>query len=148
MEQAPRSCKRRTRRSRRARLPHCSFCAFASVHARSAGATRGDPPVCLMSKMKTKHPPLTVRFAGPDSAIGANVRLLDGAGKLLGTRTIAGGDGRMLQGSPEARFTAPNGKYRVEVRYSSGAVRAKTVDLADKPAWETIDEKTPVAAGK
>lgn len=112
------------------------------------GANRGDPPVCLMSKVKTQHAPLTVRFGGPDSAIGAIVRLLHGDGKLVGTHTIAGGDGRTLQGVPEARFAAPPGKYRVEVRYSSGATRAKALELAAKPTWETIDEKTPVAAGK
>jgi hypothetical protein len=109
------------------------------------GAKREDVPVALLSKMKTRFAPVTVRFAGPESAVGATVRLLDGAGKLVGTTAIAGGDGRTLQAAPEARFAAPPGKYRVEIRYTSGKLRAKAIELADKPLWETVDEKTPVA---
>jgi hypothetical protein len=111
------------------------------------GANR-EPSVILVSKVKGKHAPLTVRFAGPESPIGATVRLLSADGKLAGTHSIAGGDGRTMQAAPEARFVAPPGKYKVEVRYSSGKVRGKMVDLAEKPLWETIDEKTPVAAAK
>jgi hypothetical protein len=107
-----------------------------------------DPCVALMSQIKGKHAPLTVRFAGPDSAIGAVVRVTDGAGKLLGTRFIAGGDGRNMQATPEARFALAPGKYRVAVRYSSGAMRVKEVEVADKPLWVSIDAKTPVAAAK
>lgn len=111
------------------------------------GAGR-EPSVALMSKVKVKYPSLTVRFAGPEAPIGATVRLLDAAGKALGTQVIAGGDGRTLQAAPESRFAAAPGKYRVEVRYSSGKVRVKPVEIADKPLWETVDEKTPVAAAK
>jgi hypothetical protein len=105
-----------------------------------------DPCVALLSQVKGKHAPLTVRFGGPDSSIGAAVKVTDAAGKLLGTRYIAGGDGRNMQATPEARFALPSGKYRVAVRYSSGATRTKDVDVADKPLWVTIDEKTPLAA--
>jgi hypothetical protein len=106
-----------------------------------------DPCVVLLSKIKGKLPALTVRFSGPDSAVGAVVRVLDGAGKVRGSRHISGGDGRNLQGTPEARFALPAGKYRVETRYSSGRVRACEVEIGNRPLWLTIDDKTaPVAA--
>jgi hypothetical protein len=106
-----------------------------------------EPCVALLSKVQGKRTPVTVRLGGPDSAIGAVVRVKDGNGQLLGTRHLAGGDGRNLQTALEARFALAPGKYRVEVRYSSGTVRARTVEVADKPLWETIDDKTPQAGG-
>lgn len=104
-----------------------------------------NPCVALFSKIKGKPTPLTVRFAGPDSALGAVVGVTDDKGRRLGTRFIAGGDGRNMQSTPEARFALAPGKYRIDVRYSSGQVRAKTVEIAGKPVWETIDQKTPAA---
>jgi hypothetical protein len=99
----------------------------------------GDEPcVVLMSKLKGKHTPLTVRFGGPRSAIGARVEVTDGAGKLLGTRHISGGDGRDLQAAPEARFGLPAGKYRLRVRYSSGEAVTRDVTVGDRPVWETV----------
>jgi hypothetical protein len=103
----------------------------------------GDPCVALLSKLKGKLAPLTVRFGGPDCPIGASVRVSDGTGKSLGTRWIAGGDGRAMQATAEARFALAPGTYRVEARYSSGKLRLKDVTITDKPLWETIDEKLP-----
>lgn len=102
-----------------------------------------DPPVALMSQIKGKYPALTIRPGGPDSAIGAVVRVADAAGKTLASHTISGGDGQAMQTAPEARFALPPGKYRVEVRYSGGLVRAKDVEVGAKPVWEVIDDKTP-----
>ncbi|HYT88050.1 MAG TPA: VCBS repeat-containing protein, partial [Gemmataceae bacterium] len=95
-----------------------------------------EPCVVLMSKLKGKYTPLTLTFGGPRSAIGARVEVLDG-GKLLGTRHVSGGDGRNLQAIPEARFALPAGKYRVQVRYSSGDTVAREVTVADRPLWES-----------
>ncbi|MBI1915954.1 MAG: VCBS repeat-containing protein, partial [Planctomycetes bacterium] len=103
----------------------------------------GDPCVALLSKLKGKLAPLTVRFSGPDCPIGASVRITDATGKSLGTRWIAGGDGRAMQAEAEARFALAPGKYRVEVRYSSRKVRVKDVAIADKPVRETVDDNTP-----
>ncbi len=97
-----------------------------------------QPCVILMSKVKGRYAPVTVRFAGPRSAIGARVEVADGAGKLLGTRHIAGGDGRNLQAAPEARFALPAGKYVARVRYSSGEVVTREIRVADRPVWETF----------
>jgi hypothetical protein len=94
--------------------------------------------VLLFSKVKSKFAPLTVRFEGPDSAIDAVVSVTDGSGKRFATRHLYGGDGRNIQTTPEARFALAPGKYRVEVKYSSGQTRSKDVTLADKPVWESI----------
>jgi hypothetical protein len=102
-----------------------------------------DPCTVLFSKIKPKWAPLTVRFAGPDSPIGATVKVLDASGKLCGTRYIAGGDGRNMQATPEARFVLAPGKYRVVTRYSSGKMCTSEVQLADKPKWIKMDDKTP-----
>lgn len=97
-----------------------------------------DPCVALFSKVKGKLTPLTLTFAGPDSAIGAVVQVRDADGKLLGTRHIGGGDGRNIQATPEARFALAPGKYKATVRYSSGASKEKEVVVADKPLWEAV----------
>jgi hypothetical protein len=97
-----------------------------------------QPCVVLMSKLRGTHTSVTIRFGGPHSAIGARVEMADGAGKLLGTRHIAGGDGRNMQASPEARFALPAGKYQVRVRYSSGETVAREVNVSDRPVWETV----------
>jgi hypothetical protein len=102
------------------------------------------PPVVLVSRMKQQHAAVTVRFgAAPESPVGATVRALDSAGKVLATATISGGDGQSGQSAPEARFALPPGKYRLEARYSNGTVRVRDVELSDKPLWETFDAKTP-----
>jgi hypothetical protein len=103
-----------------------------------------DPCIALMSKVAGKFAPLTVRFGGPDSATGALVRVSDMSGKIQASQQISGGDGRTMQAAQDARFALPPGKYRVEVRYTSGATRIKEVDVADKPIWEVIDDKTPI----
>jgi hypothetical protein len=100
-----------------------------------------DPTVVLTGRLKGKFAPLTVRFAGPDCAVGAAVRLTDAAGRLMGTARISGGDGRAMQSAAEARFAVPPGSYKIEVRYSSGKVAAKDVTVADKPAWEAVGGK-------
>jgi hypothetical protein len=51
---------------------------------------------------------------------------------------LSGGDGRNLQATPEARFALPPGKYKAEVRLSSGKTKAKELMVADKPLWEAF----------
>ncbi len=97
-----------------------------------------DPCIVLTSKLKGKHTPVTVRFGGERSATGVRVEVADGAGKLLGTRHIAGGDGRNLQAAQEARFALPAGKYRLRVYYSSGDTVDREITVADRPIWETL----------
>lgn len=101
-----------------------------------------DPCAVLFGKLKGKKTPLTVRCAGPDSAIDALVKVVDGNGKLIAQQFLGGGDGRNLQIATQARFALTPGKYRVEVRYSSGAVRSREVEIGATPVWETVDEKS------
>lgn len=97
-----------------------------------------DPCVALLSKMKSKLTPLTLTFGGPDSGVGGTVQVLDAEGKLLGSQHIAGGDGRNLQASPEARFALAPGKYQLAIRYSSGAKKDKEIVVGDKAMWEQV----------
>jgi hypothetical protein len=99
------------------------------------------PCTLLFSKIKGKQTPLTVRFNGPETPLGATVKVLDGSGKLCGTRQVSGGDGKNMQAPTEARFALAPGKYKVEVRYTSGKTRTREVTVADKPQWEKIGEK-------
>jgi hypothetical protein len=86
-----------------------------------------------------KKTPLTIQVAGRNGLVGSRVRLFDQDGKLLGMHDVSGSDGRGGQQGPFARFAAPAGKYRVEVRSSSGAIRAKEVTLGTAPSQATID---------
>ena len=86
-----------------------------------------------------KKTPLTIQIADRNGIVGSRVRLFDQDGKLLGLREVSGGDGRGGQQGPFAHFAAPAGKYRVEVRSTSGVIRAKEVTLGTAPARTTID---------
>lgn len=97
-----------------------------------------DPCVLLFSKIKSQRTPVTLRFDGKASAIGAVVKVTDASGKLQGTRTISGGDGRNMQATPEARFALAPGKYQAEVRYSSGNTKVTEITVAEKALWESV----------
>ncbi|MCI0680740.1 MAG: VCBS repeat-containing protein [Gemmataceae bacterium] len=104
----------------------------------------GQDAVVLLGSntLAGKHIPLTMRVAGKDGVTGSRVRVLTKDGKHVATRDISGGDGRGGQQAPLARFTLEPGKYRVEVRYSTGQVRAKDITVGDLPLRAQIDEKT------
>jgi hypothetical protein len=70
--------------------------------------------------------------------------VLDKDGHSYGVQFLGGGDGR-AQRAPVAHFALAPGPYRVEVRYSSGVVRAKEVTVASTPLRGVIDEQTPKA---
>jgi hypothetical protein len=86
---------------------------------------------------------LTLTVAGKDGVVGSRVSVLDHDGQLKGTRLISGGDGRGGQAPPQAHFALAPGKYRVEVRYSSGVRRTKAITVASSPVRSVIDEQTP-----
>jgi hypothetical protein len=89
-----------------------------------------------------KHVPFTLNVTGKAGVTGSRVQVLTKDGKLLGTHDISGGDGRGGQQSPLARFTLEPGTYRVQVRYSTGVVRAKDITIGESPVRGLIDEKT------
>jgi hypothetical protein len=107
-----------------------------------------EPNVVLISQLAGKLAPVSVTFAGGESSIGARVQVVDSTGKIVGSRTIAGGDGRNMQAGPEARFALPAGKYRIQIDYSSGTVRNRDLEVANQPLWVTVDPKVPATAGK
>jgi len=51
-----------------------------------------------------KRLPLTLRVQTKIGATGSQIRVLDKAGKLLGSQQLSGGDGRGSQQAPMARF--------------------------------------------
>lgn len=89
-----------------------------------------------------KRIPFTLNVAGKDGVIGSRVQVMTKDGKHVATRDISGGDGRGGQQSPQARFTLEPGSYRVQVRYSTGVVRAKDITVGESPLRSLIDEKT------
>jgi hypothetical protein len=91
----------------------------------------------------SKRTAVTLRIGGASGVIGSRVRVLDATGKCHGERHVSGGDGRGCQHPLAARFTLPQGNFRVEVRYSSGLIRAREVTVADTPLRGLIDERTP-----
>ena len=90
-----------------------------------------------------KKTPVTLRVAGNGGVTGSKVRVRDQAGQLLGTQEISASSGRGGQDPGHARFALQPGSYRVEVRFSSGVVRAKEIKVATAPMRELIDEQTP-----
>ncbi len=91
-----------------------------------------------------KRTPVTLQLAGNGGITGGRVRVLDKAGRPHGTQAISGGDGRGGQPAPLARFALTPGSYRVEVRYSTGVVRAKDITVNDSPVRTVIDEQAPM----
>jgi len=81
--------------------------------------------------------------AGSGGIVGSRVRVLDKNGKSQGMRDVSGGDGRGGQQPPSARFALSPGTYRVEVRYSSGVVRAKQITVAGSQLRAVLDDQTP-----
>jgi hypothetical protein len=90
-----------------------------------------------------KQSPVTFQIAGSGGVIGSQVKVRDRQGKLYGSQTISGGDGRGGQTSPQARFALQPGTYRVEVLYSSGVRRGREIVVGTSPLRGVIDDQTP-----
>jgi hypothetical protein len=86
-----------------------------------------------------KQTPLLIQLTGHSGIVGSRVRLFDKTGKLLAMRDVSGGDGRGGQPSPDIRFTAPAGTYRVELRSSGGVIRASEVAVGTTPVRVTME---------
>jgi hypothetical protein len=87
--------------------------------------------------------PVTLRVAGSGGVVGSRVKVVGKDGRPLGVQYIGGGDGRGGQRAPHAHFALEPGTYRVEVRYTSGVVRAKDITVAGAPLRGVIDDETP-----
>ncbi len=105
----------------------------------------GQDSVALLGnpELAAKRTPVVFQVAGKTGVTGSHVRVTDKAGKVHGTWTVSGGDGRGGQATPLARFALAPGDYRIEVRYSDGSRRARQVTVATTPVRGVLDEKTP-----
>jgi len=92
-----------------------------------------------------KMTPLVVYVRGKEGVLGSQVRVLDKEGKLQGSHTVSGGDGRGGQAAPTARFALKPGTYKVEVQYSTGIRRSREITVATALARGVIDDTTPQA---
>jgi len=92
-----------------------------------------------------KMTPLVVSIKGKEGVLGSKVRVLDMEGKLQGSHTVSGGDGRGGQAAPTARFALKPGTYKVEVLFSTGVKRMREVVVASSPVRDVIDDNTPQA---
>jgi hypothetical protein len=86
---------------------------------------------------------LTLTVSGKDGVVGSRVSVRDHEGRLKGTQLVSGGEARGGQSAPQAHFALAPGRYRVEVRYSSGVRRMKEITVAGSPVRGVIDEQTP-----
>lgn len=76
-----------------------------------------------------KRTPTVLTLTGKSGVIGSQVRVLAEGGKRIGVREISGGDGRGGQQGPQAHFALAPGKYRIEVRYSSGTTKGHDITV-------------------
>ena len=81
--------------------------------------------------------------AVPANRTGSKVRVLDKEGKLQGSHTVSGGDGRGGQAAPTARFALKPGTYKVEVQYSTGVKRMREVVVQAGVTRGVIDDSAP-----
>jgi hypothetical protein len=105
----------------------------------------GQQPVVLLgnSAFGSKHAPLTVQVAGSSGVVGSRIRVTDKEGQTQAVQFITGGESRGGQRPAQGHFALKPGTYRVEVRYSSGLVRAKEIVVASSPLRARIDDQTP-----
>jgi hypothetical protein len=105
----------------------------------------GQESVVLLGNpaLAAKRTPVTLLVAGSGGVVGSRVRVLDKEGKQQGVRDISGGDGRGGQQPQSARFALAPGTYRVEVRYSSGLMRAKDITVTGSQLRSVLDDQTP-----
>jgi hypothetical protein len=85
-----------------------------------------------------KRTPLSIQVTGRSGIIGSRVRFLDTTGRLIGMRDVSEGNGRSQPGTV-THFAAPSGTYRIEVRSSSGVIRAREVTVGTTPVRTTVD---------
>jgi hypothetical protein len=101
-----------------------------------------DSVVLLANKeVLTRQTPVTLQLAAKLGVTGSRVSVRDAEGKLRGSHQVSGGEGRGGQSPPTARFALPPGKYRVEVRFSSGEKRARELLVAGTHVNAVLDEK-------
>src|SRR5262249_11637419 len=105
-------------------------------------SNEGQEAVALLGNPEqvSKRTPLTLTISGSEGVIGSRVQVFK-HDRLVQTQEISGGEGR-TQPPAQARFALAPGRYRVDVRYSSGVVRSREITVARTPLRGRIDEQT------
>lgn len=102
----------------------------------------GQDPIVLLGdplSLTSKRTPVSLAWKAKTGVTGGNVRVLDEQGKLLATHAVYGGDGRGGQPSPVARFALMPGKYKLELRLSSGEKRSQELVVASNHVRGTLE---------
>jgi hypothetical protein len=102
----------------------------------------GQDPIVLLgdpAALGSKRTPVSLAWKAKTGVTGGHVRVLDEDGKLQGSHSVSGGDGRGGQASPLARFALPPGKYKLELRLSSGEKRSRELVVAGNHVRGTLE---------
>jgi len=101
----------------------------------------GQPSVALLgdATLPRKRTPVVFTVTGKSGVTGSRARVFDKDGKVVGLREISGGDGRGGQQGPQTHFALAPGNYRLEVRSSSGVIRARDLTVETIPLRAKID---------
>ena len=79
--------------------------------------------------LQRKRTPTVLTLTGKSGVTGTQLRVLAEGGQRLGVREISGGEGRGGQPGSQAHFALAPGKYRVEVRSSSGTTSVHDITV-------------------
>jgi hypothetical protein len=93
--------------------------------------------------LAAKRTPVTLQLTGTSGIIGSRVQVVNKQGKTLGSKQITSGESRGGQQPLQARFALEPGSYRVEVRYSTGVVRARDITVTETPLRLLVDDQAP-----
>jgi hypothetical protein len=91
--------------------------------------------------LQRKRTPTVLTLTGKSGVIGSQVRVLAEGGKCIGVREISGGDGRGGQQGPQAHLALAPGKYRIEVRYSSGTTKVHDITVGSDAVRAVIGQQ-------
>lgn len=85
--------------------------------------------------------PTVLALTGKSGVIGSQLSVRDDGGKRIAVREISGGDGRGGQQGAQAHFALAPGKYRIEVRYSSGTTKVHDLTVGAAAVRAVIGEQ-------
>lgn len=91
--------------------------------------------------LQRKRTPTVLTLTGKSGIVGSQLRVLAEGGKRVGMREVSGGAGRGGQQGVQAHFALVPGKYRIEVRYSSGAIKGHEIAVGTEALRAVIGQQ-------
>ena len=91
--------------------------------------------------LQRNRTPTVLTLTGKSGVIGSQLSVHDEGGKRIGVKEISGGDGRGGQQGAQAHFALAPGKYRIEVRYSSGTTKTHNLTVGAAAVRAVIGEQ-------